>query len=482
MVGSRTLRIAAVMALAVTCWAAAQAPPADTQPATTSSPATSRPTTTKPAPPASAPATLPAVPDEWDQRMARADAAIKLTQRIKKMAVGDATVAEFLQESPGLENALHVLLLAELRPAGQPRPEGGTFEIPYELPVRSVLAVLEEIRDYHDQGRRFRDVAFDEIGGLAPDKPLRQAGWAGGADLLTGSFIPRGPSADFFSRSDAKTRKFWLDHVTETGRVRAEARARGDASRRLVEPIRKLPIGERSLGPFAEEHGARTEDFRRFLRGARVEGAYYFPDVPVVTVRQAVSPRLVYASLKSWLHSRELPADELHLLERLIVTAGDAQITRIGIAPAAEDQFTRPLPHVRAALAAASAAPDWLGETARRTLAVKPSPTTTSPAPARPTDRAARDARVALHAQLAKLPVAEDVSVGELADDDVQLRTGMLALLQAAREVETVTEEGATRVTLELPLERLWRCVLRSLGKPLPTTLPAATGPATRSP
>lgn len=403
-------------------------------------------------------------PSRWAFHMARAEAASKLTQDVKALSLpGGAKVADFLAESPMLEDALALSLLYGGKVTRTPPADQEHVEIALAMSMKDVTAVLASVRGRYYRGKRFRDTNFARLAGRAGEEVLRSTGRGEVPPALAKApFIPARAGSDLFPRADAATKQFWLTHVTEATRAEAESAAFKDAMDRMAERIKRVRVDKDTLAEFVAKRDKTEKDFHQFLRARRIKGARYHRDAPVVEVHVEASLRTVYACVKAWLHSRKAPGQEIRLLERLIVASGDLRIRQAGIAAVDEANLKKFDARMLASLRSARSPPDWIGQTLRQTGQATPD-ASQADGRSRAIRAAELDARCVLAARLGKLPVTAATRVADLARKDEGFRTKLLALLQTARRVgrPETTADGAIRVDVELSLEPLWPMILR---------------------
>jgi len=419
--------------------------------------------------PATQPATQPSAAADperiWAHRAARAEAIRKLIEQIKAMPLaGKARVGDFLAASPALEAALtgHLVGLPDAEPAEY--AEGGACRVSLAIRVAEVAAALKHVRERFYRAEPFKDEDFGAIVGEGPDV-LRQVGRSGPPPgLLEVPLIPYGAGRDYFARVGAPARKYWTEHVTNLGRRGAEEAALADATRRLAERVKDIPVGGQTrLADFVARWAGQSQiDPGQFLRGMRVLGARHYGDALVVEMDVEISLRTVYAALKNRLHQLpRIPPEQVRQVEQLIVSAaGSIRQTGMGCPPVG--QLRKLDPAALATLAMAASPPKWLDESLRRTGEAKIENANEPGSRQQAVLAAERDARMALAAAVAELKVTEALSVGQLARKDSALARNVLAWLHSARPAgePKISEDGDVEAALELPLRPLWRLLL----------------------
>ena len=142
----------------------------------------------------------------WAYHMARAEAASKLTQDVKALSLpGGAKVADFLAESPTLEDALALSLLYRGKVTRTPPADQEHVEIALAVSMKDVTAVLASVRGRYYRGKRFRDTHFARLAERTGEKVLRRTGRGKVPPALAKApFIPPGRAATY---SPAPTRQ-----------------------------------------------------------------------------------------------------------------------------------------------------------------------------------------------------------------------------------------------------------------------------------
>lgn len=423
---------------------------------------------TLPTRPATQPAETASLRKTRAYRAARARAIGKLTARIKALPLaGGARVADFLAESRPLEAAFQGLLVS--LPDAQPARylNDGACEVTLAIAVREAAAALGRIRDRYYQGERFKSVDFstvvvegDQV--VLRQAVLRQVAVAKAPPALTaGALLSRRPGLECFDQADNAAKQYWLEHVSDPGRREAESAAREDAMRRLAERIKRLTVDEEaSLADFVAGNG--KTDLREFVRGARLAGMRYYRDAPLVEAEMELPLRTVYAALKAWVHVRRPSrADQIRRLEQRIVDA-QGSIHQLGVGCAEPGQLKKLDPASLAAIALASTAPAWLGESLRKTGRAKIASDRTADARQSAIRAAEEQARMSLAVAVMELNFTETISLDQLTRRDNVLRTDVVAWLHSAGGAdEPKISRDRVELTLRLPLQPLWRLILR---------------------
>ncbi len=279
--------------------------------------------------------------------------------------------------------------------------------------------------------------------------------------------IPTGDN-DYLSRSDPATQTYWRS-LGDSVRAAAEAGARQDAFRRLGEKVKLLPVGKLTLAEFVAQYDTSPMDAAGCLRVARQTGAAYFPDLPVVQVEMEVSRRAAYACLKSWVHAHKAALVRLNEVENCIVTAGEEAIRQVGTGMADPKMLgtteagstSQPAPEtaVHRAWKLLQNPPAWSGDALRASGTYRP---------AQGDDLrlgvtwATVMARVELLTRLRELQVAGTTTIADLARGDPKFEAALLAVVLSARPLgqPPISADGTVTVTMELPLDALWRYLL----------------------
>jgi len=406
-------------------------------------------------------AAAPTTAQRWAHRAARAEAAYRLAERIKALPPGsDAKIGDLLARSGRLGVGLEAALLSVAAESGATHGADGTCEVGLVVTREQIAGVLTAIcrRDKTDA-----DFATFKLPG---DKPaLRMTARAVAQPALRAdTMIPRRSGEGYFDRAPAAVRKFWTDHVTEDGRARAEAAARADATARLLEQVRRLPLAPGvAMADLVKGMGGGEPEIAALLLAARETRLGHDTAAAVVTVEMEVTLRTVYACAKAWLHGRPgAKAADIRRFERLIVAARGATISRLGIGAAPRTALRAPTAAQLAAIRRAEAVPAWFG----RRLTQRGSATVAGKRPFgfRQRRSAARSAelqaRLALAGRVEALKIDARTTVGDWAAGDRAARVALLTVLEAARPTaEPAFADGTVTVDLELPLESLWRVV-----------------------
>ncbi len=414
----------------------------------------------------------------WARRAARAQAAEKLLTQVRTLDIAaGTTVADFLSESPRLEEALLGFLvgLEETEPA---RHRQGACTVTLALELDRLAAAMGRIRDQYYRNDRFGKVDFAVIVRREAPAVLRQSATASApAGVVPPPLLGGLTGLESFDRCDQATRRYWLATVTEAGRRQAEDAARQDALARLARRAGELPV-EPGV-PLVKFVAAKQEDdLREFVRGARLAGLRYHGDAPVVEAETEIALPLVYAAVKAWVHvHRPEQTDQIGRLEQRIVEVEGA-VGQSGVGWAELAQLKRLDPVALAAIGLYSSRPAWAGELLRCTGRAKLAPAAGAAAE-RAAAQAEQDARMALAVAAGKLKVTDSLSVGQLSRQQPSFRGSLLAWLQAAQAAgEAKIGPEQAEVTLELPLAGLWRIVageaLAGIAPPQPTTHPRA--------
>jgi hypothetical protein len=483
--------------------------------------ATSTPTVTgtRPAPttstsPTSSPTTSPADARElqarrtWAWRAACTDAALNFIKPLDELTTTHGLKLSDLLNTPAAQDAL-LTYLAGAIPDDRPAVLSGGGGVSSQLHAGELSAVLQTIANRYATGGEFRAATIAKMPGL---DDLRLTGSASAGRALLIETIPT-QGADYLGRTDVRTREYWRT-LGVKARSEAETAARQDALARLGRQIKDFPVGDLTLTQFLSKYDPAGADYAACLHGAVQTGAAYYPDLPVAEVQLQVTPRTVYASLKSWVHAHKAALGQLTEVEQCIVKASDEPIRQTGIGacqaktlagpaggrsvddlqkaladnptsiPAKEalaeallarnelDKSLALWREIRAAqpanarsatmvnclsaLGLIQTAPAWAGDTLLVTGTAKPAKdgnVRTMIA------AAALDAQVGLLTKLRELKMARDTTVGDLAKDDPKFQAAMLTLVQSARPVgkDPVQPDGSAAITLELPLQPLWR-------------------------
>ncbi len=415
--------------------------------------------------------------------MARADAVLKLMAIVKALSLTtEATVGDFLAESPSLPRALAAQLLEKATPlpVAEDKP---TRQADLRITPVELVTILRKVRKHHYHGQRFRHTALDRLSQQTDPEALRVTG-AGNAALFPAGddFVPWQFGVGCFPGAGEATQEFWLGHVTDLDRAAAERIARGGAMQRLAEEVGRLRIGQTPLPEFVAKYDAEMKDLQSFLQAARVQAIHYHVDAPVLETNAHVSLRAVYASVKTWLHSRGVADSDVRLLEPLIVAAGKKKLSAIGVAAVPADKLKKLSPELAASVRAASSASAWAGRTLSQVGVYV----------VRGDDRAAAvrdaelDARRALLRRMEKLPVLDGEYIADLAKEDREVRRALLAALLTAETAgePSLGEDGSLEVTMRLRLHPLWRVVFRRQREQMVALRkhPVSTQPGPRSP
>ena len=262
----------------------------------------------------------------------------------------------------------------------------------------------------------------------------------------------------------------------------AERIARSRAMQRLAEEAERLHVDQTSLPEFIARYDAEVKDLQSFLQAARVQAIHYHADAPVLETNAHVSLRAVYASVKTWLHSRGAVDNDVRLLEQLSVAVGKRKLSAIGVASVPADKLKKVSPELAASVRAASSPSAWAGRTLSQVGVYI----------VRRGDRAAAvreaqlDARRTLLRRMEKLPVSDGKYIADLAKEDREVRRALLAVLLTAETAgePSLGEDGSLEVTMRLRLHPLWRVVFRRQREQMSARgkHPVSTQPGPRSP
>lgn len=433
--------------------------------------------------PATAPTSQPdpaAVRKAWSERAARAEAALRLVEQIRRLPAGDKNVGAFLDRSPAIARATALFFMDF--PEGQTRfLDDGSARVSLSVPSLALAATLERQRVRYDQALHFRPGDFQQV---ARQPTLTVSALADAhAALVTNPPIPYRSGMDYFSRADERTRGFWTRHVSDPGRDKTERSARENALRAMLESVKLIVISPGvDVGDFAAGLGAKPTDLRQFLRPVRETWVIYYRDAPVIEADCEVSQRSVLACVKSWLMTRPAyQADDLRRVEQAIIDAGDALIRQTGVDYVDVNDLVDANEDILTMTVLASSAPAWVGSVFGAVGKATPDTPEARPDLAeREAIRNARwDARCKLADRLAGLFVDKSTKVEDLCQKYPSFRAALLSVLQDARIVgEPRYKDGVAQVTMEISTTPLWHAVydqLRQRAKESPAT---STAPA----
>lgn len=397
----------------------------------------------------------------WSQRAARADAIVKLTERIGRLHLRpDEPIRNILAE-PAVGRAI-TAFLSSLPEAGQARyAEDGSCRLTMEVPLKELSAVLKWITSQYYKAEDFKDEDFEELAVLNKTKALEAEGTAVPCQQFQEHKLIQARAAQpvELSKLEPDALKFWKSYCTEQGLLEAGASARRNALVRLAERIRVVDITPgMTVEEFLASSSQPNADMQKFLVGAREVGIRCHADALVVEAEVHMPLLTMYAALRSWARTYcKDDQDRIKRLEELIITSEDTVIKETGFGVPPAKHLKNITPAMKAAMDLASQTPLW----ATRSLRARGEAAAEKDEKMAPL-LAEIDARCKLAEKLGRLKVASNISLQDFLGDNEDLQKAMLTFQQTAK-ISTEPENAAAMVA-EIDLKPLWNMILFHTG------------------
>lgn len=266
----------------------------------------------------------------------------------------------------------------------------------------------------------------------------------------------------------------WED-VSAEGQELARAAARADAQTALLTEVGRLKVTHaRRLHEFLDSDAAVRDAVRAELERAataRVELAADQLAVVEVRINLRELLRIVTRVHQEHYRGSDFEAADFR---QMVLLAGREEVAAIGLAP----------PPARTVLTTRYEpleldVPPWAGATLSAVGRYEPTDNE-SPDEATRREAARLDALDRLYAQMARLIVQDDVTVGAFLSYHSHLKSDVALFLSGARPAgrPVPKPDGATELKVELPLRRLWEILRRAMT--VEEVEPPATTPSTR--
>lgn len=366
----------------------------------------------------------------------------------------DRTLADALAGDVDLDRALRLWVRTRPRHGGVRLYSDGVCECDVHLDPDEIRAQLGQSA----ADRPHPPWDPDRLARAAADWPVIQVTGRATLDEIAAASGPPG----------------WED-VSAEGQELARAAARADAQAALLTEVGRLKVTHaRRLHAFLDSDAAVRDAVRAELEraaNARVELAA--DQLAVVEVRIGLRELL---RIVTRVHQEHYRGSDFEAADfrQMVLLAGREEVAAIGLAP----------PPARTILTTRYEpleldVPPWAGAILSALGRYEPTDNE-SPDEATRREAARLDALDHLYAQMTKLVVKEDVTVGAFLSYHSHLKSDVALFLSGARPVgRPVTKpDGTTELKVELPLRRLWEILRRAMT--VEEVEPAATSPSTR--
>lgn len=394
------------------------------------------------------------------ETVALAKARTEAFRRLTTLPLGpDRTLGEALAGAVDLDRAVRLWVRTRPRHGGVRLYSDGVCECDVRLDPEEIRAQLGQLAA--NQPHPPWDP--DRLARAAADWPvIHGTGRATLAEIAAAS----GPAG-------------WED-VTAEGQELARAAARADAQAALLTEVGRLKVTQaRRLHEFFDSDPAVRDAVRAELERAATARVELAADqLAVVEARISLRELL---RIVTRVHQEHYRGSDFEAADfrQMVLLAGREEISAIGLAP----------PPARTILTTRYEpleldVPPWAGATLTAVGRYEPTDNE-SPDEATRREVARLDALDRLYAQMTKLVVKDEVTVGAFLSYHSHLKSDVALFLSGARPAgRPVTKpDGTTELKVELPLRRLWEILRRAMTleevEPPPTssTRPAAAEP-----